>query len=197
MSCAGDPLSAAEQMRLAALTSITVVTPWYEHEELLPDWAHAVSGGRRVVDRAIVINNGGFKTPLPQPDWLTVISPDTNLGFSRASNIGLRAAKTDAVLFLNNDVVMSSTDWLDTIRAVLEPGVLVGKIRYDQHGDVDGYAYPYLDGWCLAGMRDDLLALDGFDETFDEPAYYSDNDLCLRGRASGLLLREARVGLVH
>jgi GT2 family glycosyltransferase len=49
----------------------------------------------------------------------------------------------------------------------------------------------------LAGMRSDLLDLGGFDESYSEPSYYSDNDLCLRARAAGMTLREVRVGLRH
>lgn len=126
-----------------------------------------------------------------------VLTPAYNLGFSGGSNLGLRNATCDAVLFLNNDVALGHHGWLDTIRAALEPGVLVGQLRYDRHADVDGQLVPYLDGWCLAGMREDLLELGGFDETLEEPSYYSDNCLCLEARASGLTLREVTVGLHH
>ena len=71
------------------------------------------------------------------------------------------------------------------------------SLRYDAHADVDGQSLPYLDGWCLAGMRQDLLSLGGFDETLEEPAYYSDNLLCLEARAAGMTLREVPIGLHH
>ena len=145
--------------------------------------------------------------PPKQPDETAAAKPplefaeerfENNEGFTRASNHGLRLATSDIVLFLNNDIYATEEGWLETICDETEPGVLTGaKIRRDAHGAVDGQALPYLDGWCLAGMRDDLLALSGFDEGFEEPAYYSDNDLCLRARAAGMTLREVRVGLVH
>jgi len=62
---------------------------------------------------------------------------------------------------------------------------------------VDGQTMPYLDGWCLAGMTEDLREIGGWDESFDEPSYFGDNDLCLRARAAGMGLREAKVGLRH
>ena len=37
----------------------------------------------------------------------------------------------------------------------------------------------------------------GFDETFMEPSYYGDNDLCFRARLERMTLREARVPLEH
>ena len=101
-------------------------------------------------------------------------------------------------MFLNNDVELVEHGWLDTIRDTLEPGILVGaRMRNDDHAKVDGHQVPYLDGWCLAGMRDDLLSLGGFDTTLAEPAYYSDNLLCLEARAAGMELAEVKVGLRH
>ncbi len=172
--------------------SISIVTPWWNHPEFAPDYLTAVSvrNGR---DELVVIDNGS-DTPIGLPG----IRVEQNLGFSGACNLGLHNAACDAVLWLNNDVVMTDRGWLEAIRGALEPGVLVGaNLRYDRHGDVDGMSLPYLDGWCLAGMRDDLLELGGFDEGFEEPSYFGDNDLCLRARAAGMVLREVRVGLRH
>lgn len=141
---------------------------------------------------ALVVDNAS-DPPLPN-----AVRLDENRGFSGGSNAGLRLAATEAVLFLNNDVAAYQDGWAQPLREALEPGVLVGsKLRYDQHGDVDGQALPYLDGWCLAGMTQDLLELGGFDETFMEPSYYSDNDLCFRARLNGMMLREVPVGLTH
>jgi len=172
--------------------TVAIVTPWLDHPELVEDYAAAVRC-RSHRDELIVVDNGSA-SPVPLPG----LRFSENLGFAAASNAGLAAASTDAVVFLNNDVAATSPDWLDRIREAVEPGVLAGaQLRFDPHGSVDGEPLPYLDGWCLAGMRDDLDALGGFDESFDEPAYYSDNDLCLRARAHGMTLREVRVGLRH
>lgn len=171
--------------------SIAVVTPMWNHPANIPDFMAAIEAGRP--DELIVVDNGS--TP---PVGLPGIRLERNTGFSHACNVGLAAAKSDAVLFLNDDIAMTSPDWLDRIRDAVEPGLLVGaQLRYDAHADVDGERFPYLDGWCLAGMRDDLLELGGFDESYDEPAYYVENDLCLRARAAGMSLREVRVGLRH
>lgn len=171
------------------MTTITIVTPWHNHPEFAEDYWRAV---RYSGCDALVIDNGS-DPPLPNAHRL-----DTNTGFSYASNVGLGLARTEAVLFLNNDIKPVDPNWCDGLRGALEPGVLVGaKIRHDVHGNVDGMALPYLDGWCLAGMRDDLLELGGWDESYDEPSYYGDNDLCFRARLAGMTLREVPVGLVH
>jgi glycosyltransferase involved in cell wall biosynthesis len=190
----GAPLWRAEIVAKLrpTLPTIAIVTPWLDHPELLPDYAAAVQC-RSHRDELLVVDNGSEPAV-----GLPGLRVEQNLGFAAACNLGLHEASSDAVLFLNNDVAMTSGDWLARIRNALEPGVLVGAdLRYDPHGSVDGEPLPYLDGWCLGGMRDDLVDLGGFDESFDEPAYYSDNDLCLRARANGLSLREVRVGLRH
>jgi len=167
----------------------TIVTPWLNHMELAKDYWKAVA----MTDADVLVIDNGSDPPLPNAHRLGF-----NGGFSHASNVGLELARTQAVLFLNNDIYATRSDWLDKILEQLEPGVLVGTmIRTDVHGAVDDVALPYLDGWCLAGMRDDLLELGGFDESYEEPAYYSDNDLCLRARADGMILREARAGISH
>ena len=170
--------------------TLTVVTPWFgKRAEFERDYWAAM----RAADVEVLVIDNGSTPPLPNGIRLPM-----NLGFSQACNVGLAAAVTDAVLFLNNDIRATAPDWGQAILDALEPGVLVGaNLRYDRHGAVDGDRLPYLDGWCLAGMRDDLLSLGGFDEGYEEPAYYSDNDLCFRARLDGMTLREVKVGLEH
>ena len=63
---------------------------------------------------------------------------------------------SDIVVMLNNDIEVSEAGWLEALCDATELGVLTGaRIRRDAHGAVDGRALPYLDGWCLAGMRED------------------------------------------
>lgn len=170
------------------MTSITIVTPWKDHRELERDYFNAVLRE----NAELVIVDDGSSPSLPNALRLK------GVGFARACNAGLHTARTDAVLFLNNDIIAQAAGWLEPIRDALEEAVLVGaQLRTDPHGAVDGTPFPYLDGWCLAGMTADLLELGGFDESFDEPSYFGDNDLSLRARMAGMVLREARVPLHH
>lgn len=172
--------------------SISIITPWHNNFELASAYFRAV-GFRQTQDRVLVVDDGSS-----QPLGFADIRLDKNLGFAAANNVGLRAAETDAVLFLNNDIVAHSHRWLEPIRDLLEPGVLVGgELRYDPHGSVDGTPMPYIDGWCLAGMTEDLRELGGWDESFEEPSYYGDNELSFRARLAGMTLKEARVPLEH
>lgn len=171
------------------LPTVTIVTPWFNMRSLERDYWAAV----RTEDCEVIVVDNASEPPLPNA-WRL----GWNSGFSHASNVGLQIAQSDAVLFLNNDVVALKPGWLEPIRAALEPGVLVGPvIRDDLHGRVDDMPMPYLDGWCLAGMRDDLLELGGFDESYEEPSYFSDNDLSFRARLAGMTLRECRTSIAH
>lgn len=186
----GEPVWRSEIVaRVRPGRMVTVVTPWFGAEELFPNYALAVEGA----DQILIVDNGS-EPPLE----FAAIRCEENAGFVEASNAGLMAASGEVVLFLNNDIIARRWDWFAKLTGAVEPGVLVGaRLRYDKHGDVDGVSYPYLDGWCLAGMRDDLLALGGFWGGFQEPAYFCDNDLCFRARLAGMTLREIRIGLEH
>lgn len=176
--------------------SVAIVTPWLDHLELGPEYDRALELGGLDVDAGdeLVIVDDGSDPPLEFAELRNA----TTLGFCAASNRGLAEATADVVLFLNNDVEATRVGWLEELVDEVEPGVLVGhRLRTDQHARVDNHVYPYLDGWCLAGLRTELLELGGFDEQLDEPAYYSDNLLCLEARAAGMRLREVPVGLIH
>ncbi len=171
--------------------TVAIVTPWFEHRDLYRDYKAAVDAADP--DELWIVDNGSE----PPLDFATLRLYD-NKGFCGGCNAGLHMADTDAVVFLNNDIELVEADWFEVLTDALEPGVLAGaRIRSDPHTLVDGQVVPYLDGWCLAGMRDELLEIGGWDDTLAEPAYFSDNLLCLEARAHGLRLREVPVGLRH
>jgi GT2 family glycosyltransferase len=192
----GDPVWRDEvicKLRPDRGPTVAVVTPWHNHLELYDAYKQAVEAGP-YPDELIVVDNAS--TPALE---FAAIRLDRNAGFSGGSNAGLEHATADVVAFVNNDVALGHPGWLKRLCSRVEPGVLVGaSLRTDAHAAVDGIHVPYLDGWCLAGMREDLLELGGFDETLAEPAYYSDNLLCLEARAAGFTLQEEpTVGLRH
>ncbi len=170
--------------------NVSVVTPWRDHLELAPAYWEAVEAGWPF--ETIIVDNGSE----PPLEFATSRFPD-NRGFCAACNHGLELAAGDAVLFLNNDVTMIRETWLDEIRAQLAPGRIVGNIRDDAHTAVNGDIIPYVDGWCLAAMTDDIRRIGGWDETLREPAYYSDNILCVNARRAGMELVHVDVGLRH
>ena len=177
------------------MKTLSIVTLWWNRLDLLPDYKKVV--GASCANEIIIIDNGS--EPPFECDEFKIIRNATNRGFSRGCNQGLRAATSDVVLFLNNDIKPSSVrKWGKELLEKVGKGVLVGaNMRSDAHTIVDGVKIPYLDGWCIAGMKDDLLELGGWDESYLEPSYYGDNDLCLRATHNGFKLMEVDLPIHH
>lgn len=179
------------------MTAITVVVPWLNCHELIPEFSKALDYGLRDHDRLIVVDNASDPLIRVGPADLEIHLTE-NAGFCGGCNRGLDEVETDAVLFLNNDIRMTSADWLDALRRHMRPGALVGPdLIIAPHAAVDGRPQPYLDGWCVGGMTEDIRALGGFDESLEEPGYYSDNILSAKARAAGMKLVQVPIGLVH
>lgn len=73
----------------------------------------------------LIVDNEGVGKQLRSrfPDErVAVIESPRNLGFGRAANVGLAHARSDAVLVLNQDVVLSS----ETVNAMLDAGARSG-----------------------------------------------------------------------
>jgi hypothetical protein len=170
--------------------TVSVVTPWRDHPELGEKYQEAIKAAKP--DQLLIIDDAS-----EVPVHGAAFRFDEPAGFVRACNKGLELATSDVVVLLNNDVEVIESSWLDRIIALCEPGTLVGELRDGPHAWVDGEAVPYIDGWCVAGMRADLEQLGGLDTEFVEPAYYTDNDLSVRAVASGMRLVGTIVGLRH
>lgn len=180
--------------------TVSICTPWMNHPELGQDYFDAIAIGG--IEAQVVVADNASNPPLTEIFHhlvdAQVVRSEKNLGFAGGSNLALQHATGDFVLFLNNDIRAVREGWLRDLVQAAEPGVLVGaKLRTDDHAAVDGMSMPYLDGWCLGGMREDFLELGGWDDTLEEPSYYSDNLLCLEARAAGFVLREVQTGLIH
>lgn len=178
------------------MKTLTIVTPFWNHQELYTEYKNVITAS--CADEVIVVDNGS-EPPLEVKEPDRIIRNVTNRGFSRACNQGLREAKSDIVLFLNNDIRPTSDRlWGNELIDTVEHNVLVGmNICKGAHTAVDGVPVPYIDGWCLAGMREDLIALGGWDESYAEPSYYGDNDLCARAVDKGFKLLQVDLPIYH
>jgi GT2 family glycosyltransferase len=144
----------------------------------------------------------------------TIIRFEENVGFVRGCNAALQAIRTEAVLFLNNDIELAHgavERALWRLRSDERIGAVGGKVvrahgLLQEAGNIiwrDGTTKGYLrdasplvpeanfvrdvdfcSGVFLLVRADLLRTLDGFDEDF-APAYYEDADLCVRIAAAG------------
>lgn len=172
--------------------SVAIVTAWKNHLELASDYFAAVEAARP--DQLVIVDDAS-----DPPLTFAAVRLEQPAGFCTANNIGLAKVECDLTLFLNNDVKALRPDWLAGILPLVEPGVLVGPLRFDERASIEGIKLPYADGWCLAGLTEDFRAIGGWDERYDKagPAYYSDNAVSLKARLNGITLRECQPGLMH
>ena len=173
---------------------ISVITPWLDHPELIPAYERAVTGAQ-----VVIIDNGSApETESALREMVirlrgTYIRNDSNVGYAKANNQGLRAAETKIVCFLNNDIEATG-DWL-SIADKVQRGALYGPSL--QGRTIDGIGVPFLEGWCLLGHKADFDRIFGWNEDAFPGLYWEDNELCWRATRAGLSLKEIRLPIRH
>jgi len=174
---------------------ISIVTPFHNCPELIPDYEKAAQGSQ-----VIVIDNASDDDTAAELQMMVerlgndskYIRNDVNQGYSKANNQGLAASDGEIVVFLNSDI-KATDNWLDRVQnakkgAFYSPttGVRV----------VDGESIRYLEGWCLFGHKSDFEMIGGWHEDW-EGMYWEDNELCWRAERAGLELKQVFLPLVH
>jgi GT2 family glycosyltransferase len=139
-----------------------------------------------------------------------LISQPINLGFAGGVNAGLRAARGDVGVLLNQDCIVQA-GWLDALLdalnthpefgiagctifnadgsinhagAQLRKPIALGQHLTDRNGD-QPRAVEYVTGAAMAIRRSTWEAIGPFDDGF-YPAYYEEVDYCYRARQHGL-----------
>lgn len=153
-----------------------------------------------------------------------VVLNRANLGFAAGNNQGLACSSGDAVLFLNNDTVVTP-GWLWRMLAVLaahpDCGVtgpvsnsvsgpqLVSPVGYSDLAGLPAFAAqragacngqsaetPRLVGFCLLARRAVIDHIGGLDPQFGS-GNFEDDDFCLRAGVAGFQRRIALDAFVH
>lgn len=171
------------------------------------------------VDEIIVVDNGStddslqliisFKSPK-----IKVIKNKTNLGFARAVNQGVKEAKNEIVVLLNNDVV-PETDFLrPLVKDFQDEKVFAVSLNEPQWSWAKGKWFkgfvehevgpktknPHLSFWANGGSgafrKSIWLKLGGLDEIF-APFYWEDIDLSYRAWKRGYKIIWEPQSVVH
>ncbi len=155
---------------------------------------------------------------------VTVVTNPENRGFPAACKQGLKAARGDYLVLLNNDAVVTDA-WLDQLVALAEsdpkvgmtgpasnyvsPSQLVENAPYRDLAGMHRFAAKWraehrgrwmnvsmLSDFCLLIKRPALDAVGGLDERFG-PGFFVDDDLAMRVRRAGFSLAVAYDLFVH
>ena len=158
----------------------------------------------------IIINNSRsdkFNTLIDNFKNIKLITPDLNLGYGRANNLGVNQSKTPYFLIVNPDILLNEKlintlystflNYNDDI-GVVGPALYDSNMKRRTNGSIshvkkirgsklsssinnipeDNMCCDFLVGCCLFMKRDFFMELGGFDKDFF--MYFEDNDLCDR-----------------
>lgn len=195
--------------------ALTVVIPAFNARERLGRCLDSLLTQSRPAEAIIVVDDASTDGTAAfvgkQYPQVEVIAVPVNRGFCHAVNRGLRAATTDAVMTLNDDMTLAP-DCLERLMAAWSPGRIVGPlIVFDSDPDTVyaagdrlltngrpesiGFREPRAGMTGIAAIagitagaavypREALLRAGAFDERF--VAYFDDMDVSLRCRWIGI-----------
>jgi tetratricopeptide (TPR) repeat protein len=175
--------------------SVSIVTPWHNHPELIPDYERAVRGAH-----VVIVDNGSDPGAAAELRAMVerlsgvYLRNEHNAGFAAANNQGFSLAEGKIVVFLNNDVA-GGPAFLQAVRRDVQPGELVGPQIGSQ--TVWGLSVPYVVGWCVAARREVFQQLEGWDAAAYADPLWEDNDLSLRAIEAGFKLRSCSWPIHH
>lgn len=175
---------------------ISIVTPFHNCPELIPDYEKAVQGSQVIV----IDNASDDDTAVKLQEMIErlgngskYIRNDVNQGYSKANNQGLAVADGEIVVFLNSDI-QATGNWLDRVQNAKKGAFYspTSGVRI-----VDGEVLRYLEGWCLFGHKSDFERIGGWNERDFPGLYWEDNELCYRAEKAGIELKQAILPLLH
>jgi glycosyltransferase involved in cell wall biosynthesis len=191
------------------MSGVTIVVPTIGRPSLIP-LLEALAGGRAEV--LVVDDRPDRDAELTVPGHVKVV-PGPARGPAAARNAGWRAARSDWVAFLDDDV-LPDADWLDRLAADLADadadadervGGVQGRLRVPLPADRPPTDWERVtaglaDGeWITADMayrRAALTRSGGFDERLPR-AFREDAELAFRVRRDGWSLRRGRRWVTH
>ena len=145
---------------------ISIVTPFHNCPELLPDYEKAVQGSQ-----VIVIDNASDDAAAAELQMMVerlgndskYIRNGVNQGYSKANNQGLAASDGEIVVFLNSDI-KATDNWLDRVQNAKKGAFYAATTGVRV---VDGEPIRYLEGWCLFGHKSDFEMIGGWREDWE------------------------------
>ena len=175
---------------------ISIITPFHNCPELLPDYENAVQGAQ-----VIAIDNASDPDTASKFEAMVnrlgngsrYVRNEVNEKYSKANNQGLALADGEVVVFLNSDIVAMG-DWLSRV-ANAKKGAIYSPTTGVRI--VDGEALRYLEGWCMFGQRCDFERIGGWNERDFPGLYWEDNEISCRAQKAGLELKQVILPLVH
>lgn len=191
----------------------SIIIPTFNGKVLLKNCIYSIKQHTEQPYEIIVVDNGSSDGTVDfcRQEQISFISLPSNTGFPTACNKGLKLASGDALLLLNNDVIVSR-NWLKNMQRCLYSrrdiglvGPLTnyasGRQQIDmpytnleemslQLNEPDSTKWQRVDrivGLCMLFKRELMEDIGLLDERFS-PGHYEDDDYCMRARNAGYRL---------
>lgn len=201
------------------LTSIVI--PTYNGLHLLREAIASIRNCTSEPYELIIVDNGSTDGTIPylQEHNIVFISHPANTGFPVACNWGLRLARGEYLMLLNNDVLVTD-HWLGNMLQHLKRDPLIGIVgplsnfvsgkqqiamtgSYTETASrVMAEAYGQFEitnrviGFCMLFRRELREKIGWLDERFS-PGHFEDDDYCYRARLAGYRIAIAKDAYVY
>jgi len=202
---------------------ISIVIPIFNQHDMTHECINTIREHTQDFE-LVLIDNGSdpvFKPPFTGFTETTLIRNEENKGFPVAVNQGIRAAKGDVIILLNNDVFVTP-GWAERLVRWLDEFDIIGPctnycagaqwVTTDLYMGLDGlndvaeqWAQDYSDtaqevtfviGFCMAFRKSIFDEIGPFDESL-WPCSGEEIDFCLKAVAAGYTIGIARDVYVH
>jgi len=206
---------------LPAERKCAIVIPVHGGQALLNACLASLRACKDVVDEIVVVDDAS-PDPIAVPKGVRLIRNEQNLGFAQSCNLGYAATKSETVMFLNSDTVVSRAGLVRLLESLWRSGAIAAAGPYTNNAGhfqqidptytsldrLDLFAQEFavreeedrdvdmLVGFCLAVKRSALEEVGLFDPRFGRGTF-EDNDLCYRLRRAGYRLVIAARSFVH
>ena len=189
----------------------SIIIPVFNHHDMTNECIYAVMETTQDCE-IIVVDNGSnppYKPPFTGFADCLIIRNEENMGFPAAVNQGIKQAKGDIIILLNNDVIVTPK-WADMLEKALNEYSIVGpttnycaglqKIAVEFYGDKNDLnkvaqgqteeyggetqAVNWVIGFCMAFRKSLIDEIGYFDESL-WPCCGEEIDICLRARQAG------------
>jgi len=202
---------------------ISIVIPVYQQADMTHDCINAIRETTQDFE-IVIVDNGSvpaFKPPFNGFVETTLIRNEKNEGFPVAVNRGIRAAKGDTIILLNNDCFVTP-GWAERLKGWLDEYSIVGpvtnycagmqRVQIGTYQSIEGLneeskewaeenareveEVNFIIGFCMAFKRSLFDEIGEFDESM-WPCSGEEIDFCFRAREAGHKIGIANDVYVH
>ena len=196
---------------------LSIIVPVFNNLEMTIDCLNAIKSNTEDDLFEVIVIDNGSNPPFKNPAWknFSYLRNETNLGFPVAVNQGIKAAKGEVIILLNNDVICVQ-GWASRLLAHLDTYSIVGPLTnyasglqqitipvYQDEQELNLRAnewaakhkgqveeVSWIIGFCMAFKKSLWEEIGPFDESL-WPCSGEEVDFCMRAKVIG-----HRVGIV-